>query len=319
MPYNSIITRSEASALIPEDAAREILSAVPQQSAVAQLARRLPDMPRNQRRLPVVSALPTAYWINPSGSTPDNGLKQTSEVNWTNVYINAEELAVIVPIPEAVLDDADYDVWGEIRPLLVEAFGREIDKSILRGVSAPSAFPDDLSTGATNAGHVVSIAGFPDVYSAMFDVGGLYDKVEEDGFMVTGHVGAISMMSRLRGARTTVGEPVFAQGMVEGVPFYSIQAQSLIIPRNGSMTGASELLISGDWSQLVWAVRQDISYKILDQAVIQDSDGNITHNLAQQDMLALRATMRMGWALPNPINPVNTNSATRYPFAVLTA
>jgi hypothetical protein len=27
--------------------------------------------------------------------------------------------------------------------------------------------------------------------------------------------------------------------------------------------------------------------------------------------------MRLGWQLPNPINRVNQNDATRYPFAVL--
>jgi hypothetical protein len=78
-------------------------------------------------------------------------------------------------------------------------------------------------------------------------------------------------------------------------------------------------MISGAWSQLVYAMRQDITYKVLDQAVIQDGAGNIIYNLAQQDMVALRAVMRLGFALPNPINRMNTNSATRYPFAVLTA
>ena len=76
-------------------------------------------------------------------------------------------------------------------------------------------------------------------------------------------------------------------------------------------------MFSGDWSQLVFSIRQDITYKILDQAVIQDGAGNIVFNLAQQDMVALRCVMRCGWALPNPTNRVNTNDSTRYPFAVL--
>lgn len=321
MPYNSNISRSDAGALIPEEAAREIISHMPQTSAVMSLARRLPDMARNQRRMPVVSALPTAYWINPGsgGGAADTGLKQTTEVNWDNVYLNAEELAVIVPIPDAVADDADYDLWGLVRQLLPEAFGLEFDRAVLRGTNAPTAFPDDIVTAATAASHVVSLAAKTDLYEALFDVGGVYNLVEADGYMVSGHIAELGMMARLRGNRDANGQPIFSQGMVDGVPFYSLGGQRMMFPTNGSMAGSAQLLITGDWSQLVWSLRQDITYKILDQAVIQDNTGAIVYNLAQQDMKALRAVMRIGWALPNPVNRTNSNSATRYPFAVLTA
>ena len=79
------------------------------------------------------------------------------------------------------------------------------------------------------------------------------------------------------------------------------------------------LLISGQWDKLVYAMRQDITYKVLDQAVIQDGSGSIVYNLAQQDMVALRAVLRLGFALPNPPTMMNETDATRFPFAVLTA
>ena len=79
------------------------------------------------------------------------------------------------------------------------------------------------------------------------------------------------------------------------------------------------LMLAGDFKQLVYAIRQDITYKVLDQAVIQDAGGNTIYNLAQQDMVALRAVMRLGFALPNPINRLQGTAANRSPFAVLTA
>ena len=322
MPYNNNISRTEAAPLIPEEAASQIISHAVEGSAVMSLARRLPDMSRGQVRLPVVSALPTAYWINPASNnpqTPDNGLKQTTEVNWENVYIYAEEMAVIVPIPDAVADDMGYDIWGEIQPLLGEAFGRAFDDSVLRGTNAPANFPNDLVTGATAAGHVVSLANFKDVYDALFELNGVYNLVEEDGYMATGHIAAPSMMSRLRSCRGADGAPVFSGSMVNGVPFFDLLGAQVRFPRNGSMAASPQYLFSGDWSQLVWSMRQDITYKILDQAIIQDNTGAIVYNLAQQDMRALRAVMRIGWALPNPINPMNANVATRYPFSILTA
>lgn len=86
---------------------------------------------------------------------------------------------------------------------------------------------------------------------------------------------------------------------------------------NGALDPTLALQVSGDFQNLVYALRQDITYKILDQAVIQDAAGNIVWNLAQQDMVALRAVMRIAWQVPNPINTVEPTEANRFPFAVL--
>jgi len=55
--------------------------------------------------------------------------------------------------------------------------------------------------------------------------------------------------------------------------------------------------------------------------VITDASSprQIQYNLMQDDMVALRAVMRIGVALPNPINRANGTKSTRCQFAVLTA
>jgi HK97 family phage major capsid protein len=142
--------------------------------------------------------------------------------------------------------------------------------------------------------------------------------IEADGFMATGHVADVSMRGKLRNCRDADGNLIFKTSMQEAGR-YDLDGAPIYFPLDGSIVGASGLLISGDWSKLVYAIRQDMTYKILDQAVITDAGGNIVYNLAQQDMVALRAVMRLGFALPNPKNAMNTTDATRYPFAVLTA
>lgn len=322
MPYNNVISRGDAAALIPLETSREIIAAVPQASAVMGLARRLANMGSNQRRMPVMSALATAYFV-----TGDTGLKETSEVNWANRFIDAEELAVIVPIPEAVLDDAEFDIWAEVRPALVEAFGVAIDQAVLYGTNIPASWTTNLgaaglTVGINAAGHQISLAAYTDMYEAILGetaagVSGLFGLVEADGYMVTGSIADLAMKRRLRNVRAAGGELIFSTNMQQAGA-YVLDGAPCLFPVNGAINPAF-FLISGQWNQLVYATRQDITYKVLDQAVIQDAGGNIIYNLAQQDMVALRAVMRLGFALPNPINRVNQVAATRFPFASLTA
>jgi HK97 family phage major capsid protein len=311
MAYDSLINRTKAEALIPEEISREIIQEVPMQSAIMRTARRLPPISRQKLRMPVLSGLITAYFLD-----GDTGRKQTSELQWQNKFIEAAELAVLVPIPEAVLDDSEYDIWGEVRPRIVEAFGRAFDQAVMYGTNAPSLWPTNLLTAATAAGHAITLGSGSDIYEDIMGMDGVLAKVEEDGYLVTGHIAALQLRARLRGLRDTAGNPIFVYN-AQAATAYELDGVPLDFPRNGSVDASQAMLISGDWNQLVYAMRQDITYKVLDQAVIQDNTGAIVYNLAQQDMVALRAVMRLGWQLPNPVNNVNTDSATRYPFSVL--
>ena len=323
MAYNNIIDRTGSAPLLPEDVSAEIFESLVEMNPVMRLARRLPNMSTAQRRLPVMSALSTAYFV-----AGDNGLKQTSEMSWENKYIDAEELAVIVPIPEAVLDDAGYDIFGQIKPELERAFSVAISKAVLFGTNIPASWTTNLgaaglSAGATAAANTASIAAFADLYEAFLGetaagVDGLFMTVEADGFMVTGSVAHPSMKGKLRNVRDSNGQPIFKANMQDAAR-YDLDGSPIFFPTDGSIAAATALMISGQWDQLVYSMRQDITYKVLDQAVITDAGGNIVYNLAQQDMLALRAVIRLGFALPNPINRMQEVAASRYPFAILTA
>ena len=106
-----IIDRSKLSGLIPEPVTREIIQGAVAESAVLRMARRLPNMTSKTQTLNVLDALPTAYFVNgeaASGAADSKAsLKKTTNMAWDKKKIHAEEIAVIVPIPEAVLDDSD--------------------------------------------------------------------------------------------------------------------------------------------------------------------------------------------------------------------
>ena len=323
MAYNSLISRTaDAAALIPEEVSAEILKNIPQASAVMSLARRLPNMSVAQRRMPVMSALATAYFVD-----GDIGLIQTTEASWANKYIDAEELAVIVPIPKLVLDDVNYDIWGEVRPSIEEAIGRAIDAAVLYGTNIPATWTTNLGAAGmiaviAAASQGISLAAYSDMYEAVLGetaagVSGLFGLVEADGFMVTGSIAHTSMKRKLRNVRDSDGGLIFSTDMKQANT-YLLDGAPCLFPLNGAISG-TYYLISGQWNQLVYAMRQDITYDISSQSVIQDGAGNIVYNLFQQNMVALRATVRLGFALPNPINRMQATAASRCAFAYLTA
>lgn len=311
MPYNGLITRSDAAALIPEEVSREIIQGVAENSACLRLFRRLPNMSRAQQRMPVLSALPTAYFV-----TGDTGLKQTAEMAWDNKYLNAEEIACIVPIPESVLADADYDIWGEVKPRIMEAFGIVIDSAVLIGTNKPAAWPSAILTAAAAAGNTIALGTGVDIYDDIMGEGGVLSLVEADGFAVNGHIALNTMKAKLRGLRDANGQPIFTRSMADKTR-YELDGEGMAFVGNNAFTAASAYMFSGDFQQAVYSIRQDLTYKVLTEAVIQDGNGAIVYNLAQQDMVALRCVMRLAWQVPNPINRSQEVEASRYPFAAL--
>ena len=324
VPVNSLTDRDEAAALIPEDAAQAIVLGLRDNFWLFQLARALPNLSRAQRRIPVADALAIAYFVD-----GDTGLKQTTELSWENKYIDAEEIAAIIPIPQAVLDDADYDIWGEAQPALEAAFSKAITQAVLYGTNIPTSWTTNLGAAglvafATAASATASIAAFTDLYEAILGESaagagdGLLMLLEADGFMATGHAAAVSMRGRLRNCRDSEGQPIFTATPQEPTN-YQLDGAPCHFPLDGSIDASEALLISGDWSQLVYAIRQDMTYTIATEGVITDAAGNVVYNLFQQDMVAMRAVMRLGFALPNPITQMEETEADRSPFAILAA
>ena len=268
-------------------------------------------MTSKQYKMPVLDMLPIAYFVN-----GDTGQKQTTKQAWDKKFITAEEIAVIVPVPEAVLDDSDYDIWGEVKPRIVEAFGQKIDGAILFGADKPSTWRDDVVATATKANAVVTLGAEDSIYDKIMGEEGVISKVEASGFFVNGHMADISMRAKLRGLKDTTGQPIFESDMQSGTNYY-LDGSPMNFPNNGAFDKSKALMISGDFSQLVYAIRQDITFKLFTEGVVQNTDGSIAYNLMQNDMVALRAVMRLGWEIPNPINALQKDKNKRCPFAIM--
>lgn len=296
----SMITKANAEALMDADVVSEVMQGIATQSKALQVMKRLRDMTSEQMKLKVLDALPVAYWVN---EEVNNGRKSLSTASWKDVYIKACELAVIIPIKQNTLDDANIDIWEEVKPRLVEAFGKTIDEAILVGINNPFGF--NIVDAVTTKGNVVTPTADETLYSQINRAMGM---VEEDGFIPNAILGGLESKANFRMMLDTTGQPI-ANTEIGELPKYYVD--------NGAWDKTKAKLIVGDFTQGVYSIRQDMTYKVLEEAIIQDpSSGDILYNLAQEDMVALRVTMRLGFAIPNPVTSANGED-TRYPFAVI--
>ena len=266
------IARTDVDALIETQVANEIFEGVTKGSKALSMFRRLPNMTSDKTKLRVLDSLPLAYFVD---ETTNNGRKNITKMAWDKKYINAAELAVIVPIKENLLNDASIDIWAEVRPRIVEAFAKKIDAAIFLGSNKPTDWRKGLVPSIIDAGAEVDETG--KLYS---DINDVMTKVEESGYNVNAILGGVGLKGKFRMMTDTTGQPL------NTTEIGSIRREFM---DNGVWDKTVSTLIAGDFSQAVYAIRQDITYKGLTEAVIQDpSDGSILYNLAQDDMVALR-------------------------------
>jgi HK97 family phage major capsid protein len=322
--YGVTTDRADASDLIPPEITKEIFKTAVEGSQVLPKMRQLANMPTKVRTMPVLNSLPTAYFINsePDDTDPQayKGIAKATKMAWTNVSITAEGLSVIVPIPNAVIDDAagfGYDLFGEIKPEIAAALAIAIDQAILFGTNKPTSWPAGILVDATAKGKTIVAGTGIDLFEDILGENGVFDLVNQSGYGVSSCLGALTMMGKLRSTRTAMGLPIFNDNPSQPGT-YNLWGIPTNFPTTGIIDPAVALLIAGAWDQMVFAFRKDLTWSIATEGVIQDTSGAIQYNLFQQDMIAMKVTCRLGWQRPNPINRVQPTAGSRYPFAVLT-
>lgn len=311
------ISRADAAALLSTQDINEILQEAPKDSVALSTFRTI-RMASTQAKMPVLSALPTAGFVTEEPDAPGaTSTKPTSNVEWENKFLNVEEIAVIVPIHENVFDDSTFDIWSEVRPLIAQEFGRVLDGAVLFGTNKPASWDASLEDGARTAGNVVDystvVGAGGDLAEAANQVMGL---VEADGFDVNQFYSKRTMRSRLRGLRDDVGQPIYLDNIrsdgntptIYGEPIAWVTNGAWVSPTGGPPATSGADLIAGDRTKAVLGIRQDMTFKLLDQATV----GGVS--LAEKDMIALRCKMRVAFAVANPLTP---EASGGYPFAIL--
>lgn len=315
--YNTHVARTTSGSdpLIPEPLAAAIIQEAPRASAALSLMNKTTLSAKTQR-MPVLDVLPVAYWVG-----GDTGMKQTSTQAWKNVVMVVEEIACIVPIPEAYLDDADVPLWGQIQPRITEAVGQLIDLAVLWGVNKPVTWGEAVFPGAGKSAHFIVQGTGVDLGQDVTKLGAL---MAQTGYTVNGFAAAPGTSWNLAGLRSAQGVPIYQPDMT-GTPGGVLYGYPMPEINNGSwqsgLTGA--VMLCGDFTKSIIGIRSDISFKMFTEGVISNDSGAVIMNLMQQDAVAMRMTMRLAYATVNPVTimqptaNITGSNPQRWPFGAI--
>ena len=301
MDFAELMSRTDAAEL-PIEIADELVTGVRRASTALSLGRQIPTTTRDSR-IPVLTALPEAYWVGvgPDGVTSDAGLKQTTKATFAPQFLQAEEIAALCPIPDSVVADSQFDLWGAVKPLLVEACGRRVDDAVMWGNLRPSTWPLSMYEQAVAAGMAVE-ADLTDPSfdgpAAVLQAAGL---VANMGYAPTAAAVSNGWQYRAAATRTPslVANPI---GADSPLPMLLGGLGIKTNPARWDSTKADAMV--ADWTSVVIGMRQDITLQSFNSGVISDSTGAIVMNALQQDVTIVRIVMRIGYMLALPPNDV---------------
>lgn len=287
------ISRAEVATLIQEAYADVLLDGA-REASTALSAFPTVNMGTKLSHLPVLATLPEAGWVSES-ATESGGVKPTSQVTWADRTLVAEEIAVILPIHENVIDDATTAVLTELASLGGQAIGKKLDQAVFFGTDKPASWvSDDLLTAAVAANQDVTVV---DGDANENDIVGAVNQVSEliavNGWAPDTMVASLAMRYKVANLRDANGLPIFRDESFNGFRTF--------FNRNGAWAPESAVAIVADSSRIRIGVRQDIQVKLLDQATVSGI------NLAERDMVAIRLKARFAYVLGVGATPTGAN------------
>lgn len=271
--------KDELTGFVPTPQATDIIKAVTRGSSILRMSK-VEEMTSNKKKFNVLTDGPGAYWVG------EGERIQTSGAQWIHPEIEAKKLAVIIPVTKEKLQDSTINVFNELKPEIAEAFHTAIDAACLFGTNSP--FTTNIMKAITDHNMIVTDNSNIDI--AVSDAMAL---VEENGYDPNGFIGRIGVKNMLRKLRDANGSPAY----VNGTTGDELYGRAIEFVRNGAWDNTKADVITGEWKYSIVGIRSGISYEILREATLQgtlDTDGKPL-SLAEQDMVAIKATMRLGY------------------------
>jgi HK97 family phage major capsid protein len=269
---------------LPSDISNEIMQKTQESSAIMRLAHNI-ALPGRGVTIPVITGDPTAAWVAETAAKPvSNGTPGTK-------LMQAFKIAVIETFSKEFVRDipALYDALVQRLP---GALAGVFDSTIIGATQAPSATNFDTFASCTaqsilnanNGTYLGLVAADADIAAHGGVMNGLALGAQARALLLT--------------ATDTTNRPLFLasanDGVVDkvlGVPTYFNKN----LYKAGASSGSVPAIvgIAGDWSQAMYGTVAGVEIAVTDTATL--TSGNTTINLWQQNMIAVRAEIEVGF------------------------
>lgn len=266
---------------VPTELAKGIMKDVARGSSILRLSK-VESMKSDTKEFPMMTDGPGAYWVGETERI------ETSVATWIFPKMQAKKLAVIIPTTKEKLKDTTIDVFGEMKPAIAEAFYRAIDAACLFGTNSP--FAKNILGVATEAENLIEVGTNEKLD---LDISDTMALIEDAGLDVNGFAAHYGLKNSLRKLRDGNGNLLF----VPGVGQNELYSNPIEFVRNGGFDRKKAETIAGNWDYSLVGIRENIEYEILTEATLQSitmGDGKPL-SLAENDMIAIKATMRLGF------------------------
>jgi HK97 family phage major capsid protein len=280
------INRGTSGVSLPTEVSAEIWTNVQEQSAVQQVARRVP-LPGNGLSIDIIATEPVASWVAESEEKP------VSRGTVSSKAMRAHMLTVIVPFSNQFKRDKNA-LYNAMVQQLPAALAKKFDQTVFGYVASPGSGFDTLATAPTAS---INTAGA--VYTQLLGVMGTIAANGGDlTHIVSSTQAKIKLLSELDGNDRPlfVGDPTSGQlnsvlaPLVPSRHVYDADAAG-----TGGVNGET-LAIAGDWADsAMWGQVGPIDVAISDQATL--NDGGTIINLWQRNMFAVRVEVELGFAV----------------------
>lgn len=247
---NPITLSNVAPTLLPPTLTGPIFAKTAEQSAVQQLARRVPLSVSANTAIPVPMDIPVADWV------AEGGVKPAAQAGVGVKIMQGKKVALLVPVSEEVVNTNPAGLYDQLLQDLPTAISRAFDYAVINGKSlrtdGPGPFGDCLAQATSTVALGTATQGSGGLYT---DIVTGVGKVIDKNYDFTGIAADPRFKVDAQLAVDTTGRPILADGSLAGYPaaynkgvsgkYWRAGDSVQTVTINGTPTGGTFRLASG--------------------------------------------------------------------------